>query len=89
MKKLKLDLDALQVETFEAERAPEPRGTVQAHASSGDGGIFECANQCVSGGVTHIGCASDFGCASVHCSGGECNSLSGCVSYEVINCGTA
>jgi len=86
MKKLKLDLDALQVETFEAERTPEPRGTVQGHASSGDGGIFQCANQCVVVG-SQIGCASDLGCASVHCSARECNSLSGCVSYEVINCG--
>jgi len=89
MKKLKLDLDALQVETFEAERAPRSRGTVQGHATSGGGGPFECQYQCVTGGVSDIGCASDFGCASVHCSGRECNSLSGCVSYEVINCGTA
>jgi hypothetical protein len=73
------------VETFEAERTPEPRGSVQARASSGDGGIFVCANQCVVG-VTHVGCASDFACASEHCSGWECNSLSGCMSYEVANC---
>ena len=93
MKKLKLDLDALQVESFEAEQAPEPRGTVQAHASSGGGGDFGCVNQCVTVGVTDLGCASEFGCASdfvcpsEQCSGWECNSLSGCVTYEVINCG--
>jgi hypothetical protein len=86
VKKLKLDLDALHVETFEAERTPEPRGTVRGHASSGDGGIFECANQCIVVG-SQFGCASNFGCASVNCSGAACNSLSGCVSYEVINCG--
>lgn len=79
MKKLKLDPDALRVETFEAQRAPEPRGTVQAHASSGDGGIFECANQCFS-------IVSAMNCPSQHCSAWECNSLSGCVSYEDINC---
>lgn len=77
MKKLKLDLEALQVETFEAERAPEPRGTVQAHFTSGP---FACQDQCFTAG----GC-SDF-CASEHCSGWECGSLSGCVSYEVPNC---
>jgi hypothetical protein len=80
MKKLKLELDALKVETFEAERTPAPRGTVQAHASSGDGGIFECANQCV------VAYPSAFACDSQRCSGWECNSASGCVSYEVINC---
>lgn len=78
MKKLTLDLDALQVETFEAERAPEARGTVQAHFTSGP---FACQGACITGG----GC-SDF-CPSEHCSARECNSLSGCVSYEVPNCG--
>lgn len=78
MKKLKLDLDALQVETFEAERAPAYRGSVLAHYTSGP---FGCQDAC----VTASPC-SDFGCASVHCSANECNSLSGCESYEVINC---
>ena len=77
MKKLKLDLDALQVETFEAERAPALRGTVQANFTSGP---FACQDQCYSNGC------SDFGCPSEHCSGWECGSLSGCVSYEVANC---
>jgi hypothetical protein len=83
MKKLKLDLDALEVETFEAERAPAVRGTVQANFTSGP---FACQDQCYSADCSNFGCASDFGCASEHCSGWECGSLSGCVSYEVINC---
>lgn len=84
MKKLKLDLEKLQVETFEAERTPEPSGTVQAQATSGP---YLCQDACVTGGCgSDLGCDSGFGCASVHCSGWECNSLSGCMSYEVINC---
>jgi hypothetical protein len=72
MKKLKLDLDALQVETFEAERTPKPRGTVPAHASSGGG--YLCANQCVA-------------LPSQHCSAWECNSIVGCMSNEyTCNC---
>ena len=83
MKKLKLDLDALRVETFEAERTPEPRGTVHARYTSGP---IACQDQCITGGGA---CGTGFACPSEHCSGWECNSLSGCVSYEVINCGTA
>lgn len=74
MKKLTLNLEALRVETFEAERPPEPRGTVQGHFTSGP---IACQDQCMTGG----GC-SDFGCPSEQCSGAACNSLAGCVSYE-------
>ncbi len=36
MKKLKLDLDALRVTSFEAAPAPEQPGTVQAHIATPD-----------------------------------------------------
>lgn len=93
MKKLKLELDALKVETFEAERTPEPRGTVQGNASSGGGGDFGCENQCVPDLPSEVGCfsglcfsdlcASEFGCPSDW----ECISWPVCGTYEVINCG--
>lgn len=36
MKKLKLDLDAIQVTTFEAAQKAEPRGTVAGHRATPD-----------------------------------------------------
>lgn len=36
MKKLKLDLDAIRVTSFEAAPAPEQPGTVQAHVRTPD-----------------------------------------------------
>lgn len=36
MKKIKLDLDALSVETFSVEAAPPARGTVAGHADTED-----------------------------------------------------
>jgi hypothetical protein len=34
MKKLRLDLDTLSIQTFEIDQAPSARGTVQAHLPS-------------------------------------------------------
>jgi len=34
MNKLRLDLDSLTVDSFGADDAPEPRGTVNAHAGT-------------------------------------------------------
>ena len=46
MKKLKLSLETLRVETFEpAAREEAPRGTVHGRAGSSDG--FDCINPCL------------------------------------------
>ncbi len=78
MRKLKLSLETLRVETFEAERVPRARGTVHGRFMSAPIG---CQNQCGGVIVTEAGCATD------RCSAAECNSLSGCATYEVANCG--
>lgn len=62
MRKLKLNLEALQVETFAAQRAPEPRGTVQGHYTSGPiacQGTCLASHQCSGGQCsTLVGCGS-------------------------------
>lgn len=80
MKKLKLELESLEVESFSASRKEEARGTVAGHGQSSDG-PWGCLNQC-HGNNTDLLCNTDFMCASEVCSGRMCNSLSGCVSYE-------
>ncbi len=43
MKKIRLDLDALHVQTFETDRAEADRGTVRAHDdASGQSCPYEC-----------------------------------------------
>jgi hypothetical protein len=42
MKKIRLDVDALRVETFETDRAAADRGTVRAHDASGQSCPYEC-----------------------------------------------
>jgi len=42
MKKIRLDVDALRVETFETARAGADRGTVRAHDASGQSCPYEC-----------------------------------------------
>ena len=66
MAKLKLNLEALSVETFEAAQEPEPSGTIYAQEVSSDG-PFGCQYACNSYG---------------ECSGMYCQSLSTCESYE-------
>ncbi len=51
MKKLRLDLEGLVVESFASNEVPNRRGTV--HARSGDG----CTTSCSASGMTH--CDSD------------------------------
>ena len=53
MRKLKLDLDSLTVQTFETYEAAEKQGTVQAHDQSTTGGTFLCPYICdTEGGAT-------------------------------------
>jgi len=62
MKKMKLDLARLAVETFNTtDPAPAPRGTIRAHDSE-TGGI-DCTGWTNCGSITCAhGCASDTGC---------------------------
>jgi hypothetical protein len=57
MKKLKLDLDGLQVQTFTTEPQPKSRGTVRGFDST-SGGPWGCQDACMSGEY----CNSASGC---------------------------
>lgn len=61
MKKLKLDVDALHVESFEAERGEGARGTVLGADSEGSGNIY-CisAEPCVPTNEATGGCHTCF-----------------------------
>jgi hypothetical protein len=55
MKKLRLNLDALAVETFQTDNADGPTGTVEGYVSTQcTGGVLTCngGNTCVAGGAT-------------------------------------
>lgn len=52
MKKLSLDVDALRVESFDANPVEAPRGTVVAHAPSYPDPVYTCAYHCTWIGVT-------------------------------------
>lgn len=72
MKKLKLEIDALRVESFKTDEAKEERGTVHGNASSGGGGGgFECLYGCVNP-ATSI----DGGCTMM------CGTLSSCPPWD-------
>ena len=65
MRKLKLSLDALEVESFDVTaRAPAPGGTVRAHETTGAQIICDCETQgfeCPSRECTELDCESDAG----------------------------
>lgn len=46
MRKLSLELDALAVESFGADEAPEARGTVRANEALADTGTYSCYRTC-------------------------------------------
>jgi hypothetical protein len=74
MAKLKLELDALCVESFETAEETERRGTVRGREYTS--GPMECQYQCETGNPSNYGCPSEV------CSGDACQSLSGCQSNE-------
>jgi hypothetical protein len=52
MKKLKLELDDLRVETFETVKTAYRRGTVVGQDGTSAGGPLNCQDTCVGGGWT-------------------------------------
>ena len=77
MQKLKLELEKLQVETFEAGTAPVLRGTVRGRGSSA---YYACQFECLSGTCqTQINCPSH----NALCSYGDT-----CTCYTALTCPT-
>lgn len=58
MQKLRLDLDALAVESFQTDKTADGRGTVQGHATRAVDG---CGSPRPSDGCS-IGCPATYGC---------------------------
>jgi hypothetical protein len=52
MRKLKIDVDTLKVESFEIPAQAEPKGTVIAHAPSYPDPVWTCAYHCTWMGTT-------------------------------------
>jgi hypothetical protein len=71
MKKMKLALDDLAVESFEPAKEPEERGTVHAHDSGPH------TDECFSCGV-QTGCG--YGCNSQYCQSAGCQTAT-CYGY--------
>ena len=66
MKKLKLDMDDLRVESFHTAGAPTlKRGTVRGHAT-----LRHCTE--------FVDCTIDFGCGTVGCGTGDCTNVASC-----------
>jgi hypothetical protein len=88
MKKIRLDLDTLSVDSFNTTTTPEERGTVQGHIPPdtywrycSDG--ITCVDSCEYESCNGTCAATDCGtCAATQC--GTCNDPSCCPTY----CGT-
>lgn len=69
MKKLKLDIEAIEVESFDTEAATRGKGTVMAKAITEP---FYCDDSVASG------CYTDDGCCGAETYGGACNTSGHC-----------
>jgi hypothetical protein len=94
MRKLTLDLDTLDVQSFNpTPRAAEPRGTVQGHASFSDctcENLGTCRFDCPSWYNEATTCqVSDLGtCAATACGscGASCHGGATCVTCQGVQC---
>lgn len=84
MKKLKLEIDALRVETFEPADGAGERGTVRGHLSAyyelcnpGDTWQASCTCEPTCNAATCYNCGSA-GCASAACTGGGATCTGNC-----------
>lgn len=75
MRKLKLDPDALAVQSFAVSTARDERGTVHGHVSPG----------CTPAGA----CETLFTCYDYTCNGGSCDGAPSCghLAYTCTDCG--
>lgn len=80
MKKLRLDLDSLEVESFDTAEADEKRGTVQARATAYPGGP-SCVNTC---NVNDWTCWESCGYGT--CAGATCDGAWTCPTCEQTIC---
>jgi hypothetical protein len=101
MKRLKLDVDELLVESFNSTDAPtSQRGTVRAHGQAGQAtyactaGWYTCDTQescdgtCVEGGTCGYFSQCVGWCASQHDGCSDLGSCTGTISCDTYNCST-
>jgi len=66
MRKIQLDVDTLNVESFETRAAEPARGTVQGHWSR-IGTCDAAVGTCAYGATCGAGCATKSGCTQLDC----------------------
>jgi hypothetical protein len=89
MKKLRLEIEELSVESFATAASRSGAGTVRAFDSTTGHqiicGCTDAGGGCASAGCGSAGCASA-GCGSAGCATGTCTNYVTCATGNQINC---